>query len=372
MGKLYRKTPGGTWYGDWRTLDGQRHRTCLRTKDKQVAQQRLRKLELDGAPAGVSSNSAATLRDALQHYCDDGLAGRPDGTKRSYRHKAGHLVRLMGDRRLGQLGKDDFTTYVRQRLADGASNSTVHKELTVLRCALRDAFERGVLKQDLRTIVPKIKVQYIPKARWLTRDEFRRLLDATPKHRQLHLLLPVYTGAEAGALERLQWEHVDLERGWMRIPGRKRDSRHRLVPIHPELLPHLQRVHRESMEEGAERADPVLYPWASVRRDLALYAKKAGIEHLTLTDLRRTFASWLKQAGVDSSAVAALMGHSSTTMVERVYGRLSEETLRGAISRLLPRDQGSAGDTATGASGESGTAELVALVKELIARLPAK
>ncbi|MGH7179913.1 MAG: tyrosine-type recombinase/integrase, partial [Tepidisphaeraceae bacterium] len=52
-------------------------------------------------------------------------------------------------------------------------------------------------------------------------------------------------------------------------------------------------------------------------------------------DLRRTFASWLVQQGVPLLTVATLMGHSSTRMVERVYGRLSKQNLDSAIA-LLP------------------------------------
>ena len=55
---------------------------------------------------------------------------------------------------------------------------------------------------------------------------------------------------------------------------------------------------------------------------------------MTPNDLRRTFATWLKQNDVDSAVVAAMMGHSSTAMVDRVYGRLDEATYRRAIARL--------------------------------------
>lgn len=53
--------------------------------------------------------------------------------------------------------------------------------------------------------------------------------------------------------------------------------------------------------------------------------------------LRRTFASWLVQAGESSFVVAQLLGHSSSTMVERVYGRLAPATLRAAVSKLPQR-----------------------------------
>ena len=63
--------------------------------------------------------------------------------------------------------------------------------------------------------------------------------------------------------------------------------------------------------------------WPNVRRDLAVACRHAGIPRVSPNDLRRTFASWLKQRGVDSMVVARLLGHSSTAMVERVYGRLN-------------------------------------------------
>ena len=57
---------------------------------------------------------------------------------------------------------------------------------------------------------------------------------------------------------------------------------------------------------------------------------------MTANDLRRTFASWLKQQGVDSMVVARLMGHTTSAMVERVYGHLNDKTLREATN-TLPR-----------------------------------
>ena len=58
----------------------------------------------------------------------------------------------------------------------------------------------------------------------------------------------------------------------------------------------------------AERTGPLVQPWPNVHKDLRAACERAGIEPVTPNDLRRTFASWLKQAGEDSMVVARLLG----------------------------------------------------------------
>lgn len=70
------------------------------------------------------------------------------------------------------------------------------------------------------------------------------------------------------------------------------------------------------------------------KRELARACERAGVPRVTPNDLRRTFATWLKQRDVDSAVVAAMMGHSSTAMVDRVYGKLDEASYRRAIAKL--------------------------------------
>jgi hypothetical protein len=72
----------------------------------------------------------------------------------------------------------------------------------------------------------------------------------------------------------------------------------------------------------------------TIKRELARACARAGVPRVTPNDLRRTFATWLKQSDVDSAVVAAMMGHSSTAMVDRVYGKLDEASYRRAIARL--------------------------------------
>jgi hypothetical protein len=165
--------------------------------------------------------------------------------------------------------------------------------------------------------------------RYLTYAEFTRLLAVLAVERRRWLTAAVYSGCRLSELEALRWkEHVDLDRGWLLIPGTKTRKSKRGVPMAPPLAELPEQVPEE------ERVGTVVAAWVNVRRDLEVACRHLGIERVTPNNLRRTFASWMKQRGVDSKAVADLMGHASTRMVDLVYGHLDEQALRNAIAAL--------------------------------------
>ena len=59
----------------------------------------------------------------------------------------------------------------------------------------------------------------------------------------------------------------------------------------------------------------------------------AGIDDFRFHNLRHTFASYLRQNGVDLHTISELLGHREIRMTQR-YSHLSVENLREAISVL--------------------------------------
>jgi integrase len=62
----------------------------------------------------------------------------------------------------------------------------------------------------------------------------------------------------------------------------------------------------------------------------------AKIEAMGFHELRHTYASGLVNKGVPLVYVAAQLGHSDTTMVEKYYGHLSPSALAASIRKLAP------------------------------------
>ena len=331
--RLYQKKAGGTFYG-WYfdPADGRRVTVCTKTRDRELARLFLAKAERDafeahttGRPA-PNSGASHSVADALQQYVSLGGSDLSDATWKMVGVKSGQLLRLLGGHEVTALTIDHLQGYIETRLGEGAARETIRKELSVLRQALKLAHERGKLRHDPRLLFPRFRVRYIPRERHLTPEEAEALFQHLPEERRLWVLLAVLLGPRLSEVERADWRDVDLAGGWFRVRGTKTLLAHRRVPIPAPLRPHLEAAQRPS--------GPIVGRWRNSWRDLARACRRADIERVSANDLRRTFASWMKQGGEDSAVVARLLGHSSTRMVDLVYGKLNDENYKTAVARL--------------------------------------
>lgn len=326
MGRIFKR--GATLWGYWIDENGRRHRRSLRTSDRTVARERLRDAELAATPQ--ARRKPQRLSAAIEHMIVTTCHDKAEATREMYREKGRRIIATLGDVDINDIDRDMLTGYIATRLGGErpASPHTVQKELITIRRSLREAVDRGVLKA--MPAIPRFSPRYKPREVWLTPDQFERLAAELEPGRELWAALAALGGMRAGEVERLRWPMVDLEAGRIKVPGTKTESARRTIPIAPALLARLDLA----PGSGSGANLPVVAPWGNVRRDLAAACKRAGVPRVSPNDLRRTFASWLVQRGVPPLTVATLMGHSSSRMVEKVYGKLSAEVLDSAIATL--------------------------------------
>jgi integrase len=139
-------------------------------------------------------------------------------------------------------------------------------------------------------------------------------------------LIVVGLGAERSEVESLDCAGIDLDAGILANHGTKTKGSDRATPIPVELLVELRKI------PEASRVERVVGAWTNVGRERARLREVAGIEKVTPNDLRRTYASWFVNAPL--KVVANLLGHSSTRMVDLVYGRVADETQRAWVAKL--------------------------------------
>lgn len=327
MGRIFQRRKGGSYWGDWiDPTTSKRHQRSLQTRDRKVAVERLREAELAATP------QARGRKERLSQAIDLMIAGMHDkaeATREMYREKGRRIITTMGDPYVHEIDRDMVSKYIAVRLSDDkvhgkAGAHTVSKELITIRRALREAHERGVI--HAMPAMPRHSPKYKPRETWLTPKEMAALMTELEPKRRLWVALAALAGGSAGEVERCAWETTNLIEGFLRMPGTKRETRDRWVPIGDALYALLDEV------PPAKRHGLLVERWVSVRRDLHRACDRAGVKRVSPNDLRRTFASWLVQSGTDLYRVAQLMGHASTRMVEKVYGKLSRENLAAAIA----------------------------------------
>jgi integrase len=76
-------------------------------------------------------------------------------------------------------------------------------------------------------------------------------------------------------------------------------------------------------------------PVKSIKRAFRTACEKAGLDRtVTPHTLRHTAASWMAEAGIPMSEIAAVLGHRDSRTTERVYARYSPDYLQRAVRAL--------------------------------------
>lgn len=311
------------WWARWKDDAGAWHRKSTGLTDRKSAELWLAQREREIASPSQPCR-AARLSEALVKILSSNAIG--DNTKRMYAHRTAQIIETIGDVDLFALTRDDVLKHIGARLGSGTSRSTVNKEIVTLRRAI-DIVEAPLDPVNRKKL--EFRFKYKPRERWLTFDEYFALCLRLEPKRKLWVTLACYTGGRKAEVESIRCEDVDFDRGSVRIRGTKTGDADRWVPLHP----HLRQI---LLLEGVnDKKGPIVETWGKVNRDLKAACRRAKIDKASPNDLRRTFGSWLVQAGVPLAVARRLMGHASVKMLDMVYGQVDQKTLANAVA-LLP------------------------------------
>lgn len=261
--------------------------------------------------------------------------GGEDSWKSKWRYVVRTIERHAGHKALERIDFDWSREYVELREDEGVMGPTVRQELTTLLGAWRSAYGRGLLLLEPPSF--DVPPPSEPRDIFLTKEEARALISACNKaHLKLFVRLGLATGGRPGAVLALRWAHVDLENGRVdfRPSGQRRRAvvtakradgkRAALVPIGEDIISELREA------RAIAQTDFVIEfsgkPVSSVKKSFASALKRAGLDaEVTPHILRHSAATWMAQAGVPMWEIAGFLGHSSTAMVEKVYGHHAPE-----------------------------------------------
>lgn len=177
---------------------------------------------------------------------------------------------------------------------------------------------QAVENQDLRKKVPSRKtkkfdvLQRAHLSAWF--ESVRNLSNPVISAYLQGLLL---TGARREELAELKWEDIDFRLGAMWVKD-KIDAEGRMIPLTPYLCSLITALPRRNQWVfSSPTADDGKLAEPRIAHNRAL--DKAGLEHVTLHGLRRTFASLAEWVEMPVGVVAQIMGHAPNATAERHY-----------------------------------------------------
>lgn len=270
-----------------------------------------------------------TVADLWEAYRTE-KQGRRVASAMKFEWKA--MSEHFGHLRPDQVTIETSRAYVAKRRKAGKHDGTIWTEMGHLRTVFRWAAEARLIEH-----APKVErpPKPAPKDRYLTSAEIQKLLAAPMAHHiKLCILLMLSTASRIGALLELRWSRVDFERG--QIDLRSSDIGPRkgraVVPMNQGLRAALQTAKAGALTD-------FVIEWAgepvkSIKTGFNAATKAAGLKGVSPHVLRHTAAVHLAAAGTSMNRISQYLGHSSTSVTERVYARFAPDHLRDEAAIL--------------------------------------
>jgi integrase len=320
MHKLWQHS-NGTWYV--RFGHRERQRISTRSSNRDEAEIFLSQFIAGSQEPTIADQTVAKILVAYRDDHGKGLRGQ-DGLK----YGVDALIRGVGNLTPECLTPTAIKRYALQR---GASDGTVLREVGVLRAALGYAVLHKLIpsRPEINNPVPTP----LPRQRWMSKDEARRLLAAcTVPHIRLFILLALNTCARSGAILEATWKQIDWDRRLIDMGRGHGNKRRAVVPLNDDAYPALL------IAKELACSDHIIEyfgrPVASITKGFNAARAKAKLEDVTPHILRHTAASWMVEAGVPIAEVARMLGDSEKT-VERVYGKHGPDYLKRASAATM-------------------------------------
>lgn len=249
---------------------------------------------------------------------------------------------------LQQLTGDDIRRWIIGLRERGLAPRTVHHHAAATRTLFLYLVARGYYTED-RNPMRTIKMPRLPKVKppCFTKEEFVRLLEVAPSQRDRAMLLFLAdTGVRASEFCALTVGDINPKTGVVQVRHGKgaKDRTVFLGPYARKAL--LEYLAQRGTTPPAERLwlsyDGHALSYTGLRQALERIGKKAQVSACAPHKFRRTFAMWSLRAGMDLVRLAAIMGHTSLTVLQTYLAYLDDDLQdahreHGAVDRLLSR-----------------------------------
>ena len=293
----------------------------------------------DPAAAGDARRKAPTMKQLGRRFLEDYV---PDHCKPSTAYEYGRSVRFFIEPRIGKRKVRDIKRSDIAELHHALRETPyqANRTLGVLSKMFSLAEMWGMRPDGSNPCLHIKRYKEEKRERFLSAEEFARLgkvLDETlrdgseTRSAVVAIRLLMLTGCRLSEIQKLRWEHVDLEAGELLLPDTKTGGR--AVPLAPSAVRLLESLPRHDdnpwviagRKPGSHLTD-LQHPWRRIR-------EKAELDDVRIHDLRHSFASRALALGEGLPMIGKLLGQTQVQTTAR-YAHLARDTVKASAARI--------------------------------------
>ena len=293
----------------------------------------------DPAAQRDADRKAATVKALGRRFLDEYV---PDHCKQSTAYEYRRSVELFVDPRIGNRKVTEIQRSDIAELHHGMRKTPyqANRTLGVLSKMFNMAEVWGLRPDGSNPCLHVKRFKEEKRERFLSAEEFRRLgkvLDeilqdgSETRSAVVAIRLLMLTGCRLSEIQKLQWEHVDLDAGELRLPDSKTGGR--AVPLAPSAVRLLAGLPRDEdnpwvitgRKPGSHLTD-LQHPWRRIR-------ERAELPDVRIHDLRHSFASRALALGEGLPMIGKLLGHTQVQTTAR-YAHLARDTVKASAARI--------------------------------------
>jgi len=343
MGRVYKRGAGGLyWLEVW--FQGRQHRRPARTTSEDEATAQLGEWIAEIKRGAFVPEARAVMFADLERLALESYAAEGRKSTNTLRNSLRHLRDAFGSTRALDITTPRLSGYVAARRKERAAPATIKKELNavslMLRCA-RTAYGGAFAH---RPEMPRVHVPKSARRRgFFEPDMLNDVLAHLPSVYRPVIEFLAATGWRLGEALALEWKQVDERAGVIRIEVSKSDEPRTLPYSANPVLSLLIRERREATRTTERRTSRVVQHVFTNADGWPLRAgfhgawerarTNAGLPHVLIHDLRRTFARDCVRAGLAEPTIMRMAGWETASVFRR-YAIVNEADLADATRRL--------------------------------------
>jgi integrase len=243
-----------------------------------------------------------------------------------------HIQPMIGSLLASRFTPQQVRQYVERRRGDSASDSTINRELSIVRRGFSLALREDPPLVRRAPYIAKLEEDNTRQG-FIEHPEYLALRTALPDHLKALLVVGYHCGNRLGELRKLRWHQVDMDGREIRIEkAQAKAKKPRTLPIYGDMVEWLE----WQMTRRIPGCDLVFHwegkPLGSHLKGWDRSCEAVGLD-LHFHDLRRSAIRNMERAGIPRHVAMGISGHR-TESVYRRYDIVVEGDLQAAGEKL--------------------------------------